>query len=183
MHIVCFNSTWKANLPFHALQHSHLIHADAYSSNSAASAFRFCLPSCFASNSSLSFLHSSTRFSYSCLLPNMFNDSSRIPSRESCVSFSFCRPIKCAFSGSQSATKHYARFGVSIAYSRQEIWVNESGLWSRSRVLLPDCGLRLKILYKTGTNKIDTCVPYTTPSVPSSSDRLTSARLSRTCRR
>lgn len=90
---------------FHASRSSHLIHADAYSSKSAASAFRCCFSSCFASNSPLSFLHSSTRFTYSSLFPNLSNESSSTLSREQSAFSTVCCPIKCAFAGSQSCTK------------------------------------------------------------------------------
>ena len=98
------DSTWKVTALFHALRSNHFIQADAYSSDSAAFAFRSCLPSCFANNSILSFLHSSTRFSYPSLFPNLSNNSSRTSSREDCVFLSFCCPTKCVFPGSQSST-------------------------------------------------------------------------------
>ena len=50
-------------------------------------------------------------------------------------------------------------FGVSVAYSRQEIWINERGLRIRSGGLLSDYVLRLKIWYQTGKNISETCVP------------------------
>lgn len=102
---VRFNPEWKANTSSHALRSNHLNHADAYSSDSAASAFCFCLLACVASSSALSLLHIPTRISYSSRFPKLFNDSSRTPARESCAFFFFCCPARCAFSGSQSSTK------------------------------------------------------------------------------
>lgn len=44
----------------------------------------------------------------------------------------------------------YTHFGVSVTYSRQGIWFNETSLEIRSSVLLPDYILQLKNWYKAG---------------------------------
>lgn len=55
------------------------------------------------------------------------------------------------------AAPHYS--GVSTALLRHEAWVNEIGLKSRrSRGVLQDYALQLKIWYKMGKNKSEMCV-------------------------
>ena len=100
-----------------------------YSSNSAASAFRLWLPYCFFSNIPLSPLHVSTRDSYSSLLPNLSNDSSRTSSREIFVFLSFRCSSKCAFLGSQSSMNvlYISLFAIrfrSLAFSSPPMYLS-----------------------------------------------------------
>lgn len=65
-----------------------------------------------------------------------------------------------------NARMSYAHLRVSIAYSRQGTSVDEIGLRSRSRVLLPDCVLWLEIWCKIRKNKFQMCVPPIPPLSP-----------------